>query len=79
MGAELHQLATIGYFTDTDTNAVEIGEPYGLFNQKDLKEYVKKYGHEKLCAQLTHMQWQVWTALRDVNEERESESVNSSK
>ena len=67
MSKETKQIAKIEYITDTETGMYKTGEVNGAFNEADLESYIKRYGHEKLCAQLGYMQFQVWTALRKVN------------
>lgn len=73
MGAETKQLATISYVTDTDVGYYEIGEVEGTFQKEQLKDYVKRFGHEKLCSQLAFMQFQIWSAVREINQEKDSE------
>lgn len=72
MGAETRKLATISFVTDTDASYYEIGEVEGSFQKEELKDYVKRFGHEKLFIQLAFLQFQVWEALREVNSEREN-------
>jgi hypothetical protein len=69
MGAETKKMATVEYVTDTDVGYYEIGEVQGAFQKEQLKDYIKRFGHEKLCSQLGYMQFQVWEALREVNSE----------
>lgn len=73
MGAETKKLAEISFVTDTDVSYYEIGEVQGAFQKHELKNYIKKFGHEKLCAQLGYMQFQVWETFRQVNGEKDSE------
>lgn len=77
MGAETQKLATVSFVTDTDVSYYEIGEVEGSFQKDELKDYIKRFGHEKLCAQLAFLQFQVWEALREVNSERDAGSVKS--
>ena len=77
MGAETQKLATISFVTDTDVSYYEIGEVEGSFQKGELKDYIKRFGHEKLCSQLAFLQFQVWEALREVNSERDAGSVKS--
>ena len=67
MGAETKKLAEISYVTDTDVGYYEIGEVEGAFHEEQLKDYIRNFGHEKLCSQLGYLQFQVWKALREVN------------
>jgi hypothetical protein len=77
MGAETQKLATVRFVTDTDVSYYEIGEVEGSFQKDELKDYIKRFGHEKLCIQLAFLQFQVWEALREVNSERDAGSVKS--
>ena len=67
---EYEKIAEISYVTDTENNQVNIGGVDGAFNETKLKEYIKTYGHEQLCAQLGYMQFQIWKTLRAVNVEK---------
>ena len=71
MGAETKKLAEIRFVTDTDVGYYEIGEVEGSFQEAQLKDYIKRFGHEKLCSQLGYMQFQIWKALREINGERD--------
>lgn len=77
MGAETQKLATVCFVTDTDVSYYEIGEVEGSFQKDELKDYIKRFGHEKLCSQLAFLQFQVWEALREVNSERDAGIVKS--
>lgn len=77
MGAEIQKLATIGFVTDTDVSYYEIGEVEGSFQKDELKDYIKRFGHEKICSHLAFLQFQVWKALREVNSERENDGAKS--
>lgn len=78
MGAETKKLAQISFVTDTDVSYYEIGEVEGAFQESDLKDYIRRFGHERLCSQLGFMQFQIWTALREINAERSNENCKSS-
>lgn len=73
MGAEIKNLAKVGYVTDTDVGYYEIGEVEGSFQEDQLKDYIKRFGHEKLCSQLGYMQFQIWKTLREINGEMYSQ------
>lgn len=73
MGYESKKLATVSYITDTDVSYYKLGEVEGAFNEEQLKEYIKTYGHEKLCSQLTYLQYQIWEIVREVNSEKNKE------
>tara|TARA_R100000781_G_scaffold115008_1_gene88417 strand:- start:2722 stop:2976 length:255 start_codon:yes stop_codon:yes gene_type:complete len=75
MGAETKELAKIAYVTDTDVSYYEIGEVEGSFRESELKDYIKRHGHEKLCAQLGYMQFQIWRTLREINGEKDQEGA----
>lgn len=77
MGAEVQKLATIGFVTDTDVSYYEIGEVEGSFQKDELKDYIKRFGHEKICSHLAFLQFQIWEALREVNSERENNGAKS--
>ena len=63
MGAETKKLAEIEFVIDTDVSYYEIGEVQGSFQTKQLKDYIKKFGHEKLCSHLGFLQYQVYDVL----------------
>lgn len=69
MGAETKKLAQVSYVTDTDVSYYEIGEVEGAFQEEQLKDYIKLFGHEKLCSQLGYMQFQIWRAVSEINDE----------
>ena len=77
MGAETQKLATVSFVTDTDVSYYEIGEVECSFQKDELKDYIKRFGHEKICSQLAFLQFQVWEALREVNSERENDGAKS--
>ena len=79
MGAERKDLATVSYITDTDVSYYEIGEAEGSFQKEELKDYIKRFGHEKLCSQLAFMQFQIWETLREVNGEKSNDIPSNSK
>ena len=79
MGAETKKLAEIRFVTDTDVGYYEIGEVEGSFQEAQLKEYIKRFGHEKLCSQLGYMQFQIWKALREINGEENEEGLSCAK
>lgn len=79
MGAEYKKLTDISFVTDTDVSYYEIGEVDGSFEKGQLKNYLKRFGHEKLCSHLAFLQYQVWEALREVNSEKEQPCCNGSK
>ena len=75
MGAKTQKIATLSFIIDTDVSYYEIGEVEGSFKKDELKKYLKRFGHEKLCSQLSFLQFQVWEALREVNLEKESKDA----
>jgi len=75
MGAETKKLAQVSYVTDTDVSYYEIGEVEGAFQEEYLKEYIKRFGHEKLCSQLGYMQFQIWKSVREINGEKTYDEV----
>ena len=79
MGAETKKLAEIRFVTDTDVGYYEIGEVEGSFQEAQLKDYIKRFGHEKLCSQLGYMQFQIWKALREINDENIEEGLSGAK
>ena len=79
MGAETKKLAEIRFVTDTDVSYYEIGEVEGSFQEAQLKDYIKVFGHEKLCAQLGYMQFQIWKALREINGEKSEGNLSGAK
>lgn len=74
VGTETKKLAQVSYVTDTDVSYYEIGEVEGAFQEAQLKDYIKRFGHEKLCSQLAYMQFQIWKAVREINGERDEET-----
>jgi len=74
MGAETKKLAEVRYVTDTDVSYYEIGEVEGAFQEAQLKDYIKRFGHEKLCSRLAYMQFQIFKAVREINGERDEET-----
>lgn len=75
MGAESKNLVTISYVTDTDVSYYHIGEVEGSFQKEELKEYIKRFGHENLLTQLAFLQFQVWDVIRELNYEIDNDSV----
>jgi hypothetical protein len=73
MGSETQKLATISFVTDNDGICYEIGDVEGAFTESELKKYIKRFGHEKLCSHLAFLQHQVWEAVRKINSDRNSE------
>ena len=73
MGAERKGLAELSYVTDTDVSYYEIGEVEGAFQEEQLKDYIKRFGHEKLCSQLEFMNYQIWKYMREINGEQDSQ------
>lgn len=71
MSAETKKLATISFVTDTDVSYYHIGEVECDFQKDELKDYIKRFGHEQLCTQLSYLQYQIWDALREVNSEKD--------
>ena len=72
-GSRNKKIAQVRYVTDTDVGYYEIGEVEGAFQEEQLKDYIKRFGHEKLCSQLGYMQFQIWRAVREINGERDSQ------
>ena len=79
MGAETKKLAEIRFVTDTDVGYYEIGEVEGSFQEAQLKDYIKSFGHGKLCSQLGYMKFQIWKALREINREKNEEGLSVAK
>lgn len=75
MGAESKNLVTISYVTDTDVSYYHIGEVEGSFQKEELKEFIKRFGHENLLTQLAFLQFQVWDVIRELNYEIDNDSV----
>lgn len=73
MGAETKKLATVSYVTDTDVSYYKIGEVEGAFQETQLKDYIKRFGHEELCSHLGYMQYQIWKIVREINGERDNQ------
>ena len=75
MNAIYKNLGNIKYVTDTDVGYYDVGEIEGSFDENDLEEYIKSYGIEQLCKQLTYMQYQIWDSYRKINHENEKNDV----
>ena len=67
MGYVGEKLLKVEFIIDTDVGYYEMGELEGLFQDAQLENYIKRFGHEKLCTHLAFLQFQVWSALRRVN------------
>jgi len=67
MGAETKKLTSISFVVDTDVSYYKIGEVQGSFQEDELRDYIKRFGHEKLCIHLAFLQFQVWKSLREIN------------
>jgi len=53
------------------------GEVNASFNEKDLTEHIEKYGHNELTEKLAYLSWQVWQAVREINNKKGNENVSS--
>lgn len=74
MGAERENLANIQFVVDTDVSYYEVGEVDGAFQKDSLKDYIERFGHERLCAHLAFLQYQVWDTLREINGEKQQDN-----
>ena len=72
MGAETKKLAEVSYVTDTDVGYYVIGEVQGAFQEDELKDYIKRFGHKELCSRLGYMQFQIWETIREINSEQDN-------
>ena len=79
MSAEKKKLAEISFVTDTDVSYYTIGEPEGCFQRDDLKNYVKRFGHEKLCTHLAFLQYQIWDMAMELIQEDNREAMKDTK
>ena len=79
MSTETKKLTTISFVTDTDVSYYQLGEIEGSFEKEQLKDYIKRFGHEKICTQLAFLQFQVWDTLREVNSEKDFENYSVEK
>lgn len=70
--SERKKLASIEFVVDTDKSYEFIGEVDGAFNEKDLKDYIKKYGIEYLCKHLSFLQYQVYDAFIQLNSAKDT-------
>lgn len=78
--AERKTLGTISVITDSETSYDNIGDVDGGFSPTELKSHIENHGHEGLCERLAYMSWQVWEALREINQEKNSgDAVNAAK
>ena len=67
---ERKTLASITIITDHDTGMYHVGEIEGAFNHDELKAHIKKHGYNELSFQLAYLQFQLVTAIREVNGEK---------
>jgi hypothetical protein len=79
MSTETKKLTTISFVTNTDVSYYQLGEIEGSFEKQQLKDYIKRFGHEKICTQLAFSQSQVCSALREVNSEKDYENCSVEK
>ena len=72
MSYDTDQIAKIVKVIDDDTGMHSVGDIEGAFDENKLADYLKRYGNEgknKLVSRLAFMQWQVWEAWRNRNQE----------
>ena len=72
---ERRTLVSITTVTDHDTEMYHIGEIDGLLQHGELKEHIKRHGHQELLVHLAYLQSQVFTALHEVNDEKEENNA----
>lgn len=75
--AERKQIGSISIITDSETSYDNIGDVDGGFSETELKRHIEVHGHEKVCAKLSYMSWQVWNMIRQINSEREKDHPKS--
>ncbi len=68
---ERKNLAKIDVITDCDTGNYHIGEVDGSFSESELRDHIKRHGHQEICAHLAYLQYQVWDCLRQLNSEKD--------
>lgn len=76
MGYESKKLATIEFITDFETPMYHLGEVQGSFDEKQLKDYVKRFKADDLLFCLAYLQFQVVNAIREVNAELSEVNVS---
>lgn len=76
MGAETKKLAQVNYIVDTDVGYYDLGEVEGAFDKDELKNYIKRFGHEKLSSQLGFMQFQIWKTVHEINGEQDNRDMS---
>lgn len=69
---ETQNLTTIKFITNTEVSYSNIGDVEGSFDEDKLKNYISRFGHEKLCTHLSFLQFQIWKTLRELNLEHDS-------
>jgi hypothetical protein len=74
--AERKTIGTVSVITDSDTSYDNIGDIDGGFSESELKEHIKKFGHQGLCEKLTAMSSQVWNMVREINMEADKNTPN---
>jgi hypothetical protein len=67
MGAETKKIVTLSYVTDTDVGYYNIGDVEGSFDENELKDFIKKFGHQELSSHLGYLQMQIWNTAREIN------------
>lgn len=75
---ERKNITTLSVITDSETSYDNIGDiDGGTFDEQWLKEHIKAHGTEGLFQQIAWMNYQVFDALRKVNQEGQSHTVQS--
>ena len=73
------QIGEMIVIVQTDKSYLKRGEVQFAFHEKFLKEHIRDFGHKELLEGLSYMNFQVWTALREVNREDDKENKNIAK
>lgn len=62
------QIGSITVVTDSEVPYSNIGDVECGFDEMELREHIKKYGHIQLVENLAYLTWQVWQMVRDIND-----------
>lgn len=78
MSERYKNLATISIVIDPKSYE-KYGEITGGFNDIELENHIKEFGHSDLLDTLAYMQWRVWQTVREFNsKEQEFSNVVAS-
>ena len=62
-------IGTTRVIIDTDKTYEKNGEVQFSLHEESVKAHIREFGHEGLLEGISYMNFQVWTALREINGE----------